>query len=254
MAEDLWERCDGAETVRRISGRAWRVVEGQHVVSTRKLVDSREEQEILESLIDDHKPPLPTDPAIDGLHYLLSTPFRYPPLRHGSRFSTRNEPAIWYGSARLRSALAETAYYRLLFLEGTSAELGPLVLEVSAFRASYRTPRGVDLCRGPFEAHHETLAAPDSYTQTQRLGAAMRASGVEAFRYPSARDAVDGVNIGLFTLRTFASKLPDSPENWSAVLDREGVEFVKKDFFERRTFRFPRAQFEVNGKLPAPAL
>jgi len=240
MSRGIWERCGGKATSRRISGKAWRVVEGQHVVSTRKLVDSRDEQEILETLIEERKPPLADAPEFEGLHYLLSTPFRYPPLRHGSRFGTRNEPSLWYGSTRVRTALAETAYYRLLFLEGTAADLGPLVLELTAFRAPYRTSRGVDLCRAPFDVHHAVLAAPDHYEQTQRLGAAMRGAGVEAFRYPSARDAAGGVNVGLFTPRAFASKRPESPEGWSAVLTRDAVEFVKKDFIERRVLHFPR--------------
>jgi hypothetical protein len=237
-----------------MGGKAWRVVEGQHVVSTRKLVDSRQEQEILESLIDERKPPLSDRPEFEGLHYLLATPFRYPPLRHGSRFGTRGEPGIWYGSSRLKTALAETAYYRLLFLEGTTAEIGPLLLELTAFRAGYRTRKGVDLCRGAFEAHRAGLAAPDSYATTQPLGAEMRAAGVEAFRYPAARGPAKGVNVGLFTPRAFTSKLPDRPESWSAVLTREAVEFVKRDFFDSRTVRFERDQFEVGGRLPSPGI
>jgi len=224
------------------------------VVSTRKLVDSREEQEILEELIEQGKPPLRHVPDLAGLHYLLFTPFRYPPLRHGSRFGTHDEPAIWYGSARVRTALAETAYYRLLFLEGTEADLGTLILELTAFRVPYRTSRGVDLCREPFDAHLAVLAAPDRYEQTQGLGAAMRGAGVEVFRYPSARDPAGGVNLGWFTPRAFASKLPESTEGWSAVLDREAVEFVKKDFIQRRVLRFSREQFEVAGRLPSPSV
>jgi hypothetical protein len=254
VAWNLWDRCGGHDAVRRITGKAWRVVEAQHVVSTRKLVDSREEQELLETLIEERKPPLPDRPEFEGLHYLLSTPFRYPPLRHGSRFATRNEPALWYGSSRLKTAFAETAYYRLLFLEGTEAEIGPMVLELSALRARYRSPRGVDLRRAPFDENREILAAPDSYAETQRLGAAMRESGVEAFRYPSARDVTGGANVGLFTPRAFASKLPDHTEGWSAVLDRTAVEFVKKDLFERRSLRFPRERFEVEGRLPGAAI
>ena len=72
-----------------MSGPTWRVVEAQHVVSTGKLVDAPEEQAALEMLIDSSKPPIPAAEEFAGLHYLLSTPFRYPPLRHGSRFSTR---------------------------------------------------------------------------------------------------------------------------------------------------------------------
>jgi hypothetical protein len=253
MAPSLWKRCGAVDNLRRMGGKAWRVVEGQHVVSTRKLVDTREEQEVLEALIEERKPPLGDDPAFRGLHYLLCTPFRYPPLRHGSRFASRAEPAIWYGSTRLRTAMAETAYYRLLFLEGTTAKLDPLVLELSAFRVPYRTVRGVDLSREPFDRHRSTLSSPARYDETQLLGSEMRAAGVEAFRYPSARDDAGGVNVGIFTPRAFTSKLPEEPEGWSAVLTRQAVEFVKKDFFRRRTVRFPREQFEIEGRLPAPA-
>jgi hypothetical protein len=254
VAVDLWQRCGAEANLRRISGRAWRVVEGQHVISTRKLVDSAEEQGILEELIDGAKPPYPDDDDRRGLHYLLATPFRYPPLRHGSRFGTRDQRSIWYGSSRARSALAETAYYRLLFLEGTSAEIAPLVLELSAFRVPYRSPRGVDLCRPPFDAYHERIASPLRYDEAQRLGRAMRDAGVHAFRYPSARDGAGGVNVGLFAPRAFAAKLPEQTAGWSAVLTRRTVEFVSKDLVRPRRVQFSREQFEVDGRLPSPAL
>jgi len=72
------------------------MVEAQHVTSTRKLVDSDEEQQILEKEIDHVKPTLPDDAEFRGIHYLLSTPFRYPPLSHGSRFGTRHERSLWH--------------------------------------------------------------------------------------------------------------------------------------------------------------
>ena len=253
MAVDLWKRCGGSAHLRRISGKAWRVVEGQHVISTRKLVDSAEEQRILEELIDESKPPLPDDAEFAGLHYLLATPFRYPPLRHGSRFGSRDERAIWYGSSRVRTALAETAYYRLLFLEGTSADLDPLVLELSAFHVPYRSHRGVDLFRAPFDAHRKTIASPERYDATQRLGRAMRAADVDVFRYPAARDATGGVNVGIFRPRAFASRIPESAVGWSAVLTREAVEFVSKDLVLPRRVHFDRRRFEIDGRLPAPA-
>ena len=60
---------------RRLSGPCWRVVESQHRVSTMKLVDTLEEQELLEILVDGTKPQVPPD--CRHLHYLLFTPFRY---------------------------------------------------------------------------------------------------------------------------------------------------------------------------------
>jgi hypothetical protein len=239
--------------VRRLGGKAWRVVEAQHVISTRKLVDSAEEQEILERLIDDAKPPLPEGEEFRGLHYLLATPFRYPPLRHGSRFGTRAERSLWYGSALPRTAFAETAYYRLLFLEGTTAGIEPVTVELSLFNVSVRTSKGVDLTRPPFDAQRNVIASPISYKATQRLGAGMRAAGVQAFRFPSARDAKGGKNLALFTPRAFVAKLPSVPETWYCVATRARVELTKIDIFERRRWSFPRADFEVDGDIPQPA-
>src|SRR3954468_13479640 len=142
MSSNIWTRCAGDSEIRPLRLAPWRVVEAQHQLSTRKLVDSAEEQMLLEDLIDQAKPP---SAAPRKMHYLLSTPFRYPPLRHGSRFGTRFERGIWYGSETLRTAFAEVAYYRLLFLEGTSAELGTITTQHTAFQVAARTPRGIDL-------------------------------------------------------------------------------------------------------------
>ena len=226
-------------------------MEAQHLVSTRKLVDSDQEQAIVEDLIERVKP---GDVAgSNGLHYLLATPFRYPPLRHGSRFGTRGEPSLWYGSREVRTAFAEFAYYRLLFLEGTAAELDPITAEVAAFHVRVRTPRGVDLTAAPFTAHRRALSSPSRYASSQGLGRKMRAEGVEAFRYFSARDTEEGVNVALFTPKAFAAHRPDRLETWHSRADREGVEVRSRNLLERRGFVFPRTQFEVRGSLPAPA-
>jgi hypothetical protein len=230
------------------------VVEAQHRNATRRLVESDAEQELLEALIDRAKPPSPTGPEFQGVHYLLLTPFRHPPLPHGSRFGTRAERSLLYGSEVLETAMAETAYYRLLFLEGTAADLSPLTVELSAFRADVRTKAAVDLTRPPFDAHHRVLASRTRYDLTQRLGAEMRADGVELVRYPSARDVGGAPNVALFTPRALAKKQPRAQfETWRCVASRERVEMQKLDWLERRRLVFPRAQFEVSGVLPAPA-
>jgi hypothetical protein len=227
------------------------VVESQHRVSTRKLVDSNEEQALLEDLIDRVKPPDITD---GRLHYLLSTPFRYPPLKHGSRFGRRHERGIWYGSTDRRTAFAEVAYYRLLFLEGTRASLGTVTTPLTAFTASIRTTKGIDLVVKPFEAHRRAIASPTSYASSQALGTAMRDAGVEAFRYPSARDDKGGINVAAFAPSVFGNTKPKSFETWYCTSSRDRVEVTQGDYFKRGEFLFPRSQFLVQGALPAPAL
>lgn len=251
MSSSIWTRCAGGSEIKRLQLTAWRVVESQHQVSTRKLVDSNEEQALLEDLIDGVKPP---DITRGKLHYLLSTPFRYPPLEHGSRFGRRHERGIWYGSTDRRTAFAEVAYYRLLFLDGTRAELGTLTTPLTAFTATIRTAKGVDLVAKPFDAHRRAIASPTSYASSQALGAAMREAGVETFRYPSARDDRGGVNVGAFAPAVFGNTKPKSFETWYCTASLERVEVTQSDYFKREEFAFPRSQFLFQGVLPAPAL
>ena len=251
MSSNIWTQCAGDSELRALRLSPWRVVEAQHQVSTRKLVDSAEEQALLEELIDRVKPP---DLTGGRLHYLLFTPFRYPPLRYGSRFGGRHEPGIWYGSETRKTAFAEVAYYRLLFLEGTRAALGVVTTSLTAFTVRMRTTRGVDLVAPPFDAHRKTIASPVKYTASQALGTAMREAGVELFRYPSARDVDGGVNIGAFVPAVFGSAKPHGFETWHCTATRERVELATSDYVKRETFAFPREQFLVGDALPAPAL
>jgi hypothetical protein len=250
MSSSIWTRCAGDSEIRPMRRTPWRAVEAQHQVSTRKLVDSLDEQAVLEEMIDRAKPP---DACGGGIHYLLFTPFRYPPLRHGSRFGTRRERGIWYGSESRRTVFSEVAYYRLLFLEGTAADLGDVTTQLTSFTVRMRTQRGVDLVSPPFDAHRRTIASRTSYDSTQALGAAMRAAGVELFRYPSARDTEGGVNVAAFSAVVFGSAKPRGFETWHCRASRERVEVTKRDYFSRESFTFERAAFLVNGSLPAPA-
>jgi hypothetical protein len=254
MSQSIWTRCGDASSHRAYEGDAWRVVENQQLVGTRKLVDSEDEHELLELLIDGAKPPPPRGADFEGLHYLLATSFRYPPLRYGSRFGTRAEAGIWYGAEGIGTALAEVAYYRMVFLDGTAASIAPLMVELTAFRASLRTDRALDLMAAPFAAFADEISSPVNYETAQRLGNDMREDAVVLFRYRSARDAEGGANIGLFSPSAFRRKEPFGFKLWHCVVDEKSAEFSRKDFVEKGRFTFPREQFLVDGKLPAPAV
>jgi len=228
----------------------WRCVEAHHVISTRKLVDSDAEQAVLERLIESVKPPA----EASRLHYLLFTPFRYPPLPRGSRFGTATDPSLWYGSQEVRTALAETAYSRLLFQEGTTADLGAIETTHTVFRVRLRTDRGIDLLARRFRRYRGRLASTTRYDETQVLGRALRALGIEALRTPSARDPDGGVNIAAFVPSVFRRSRPRDFETWYVVSTREAIEFRKRDYLKPESCRFTRDVFLVGGKLPAPAV
>ncbi len=252
MSSNIWMQCAGSSELRALQLVAWRAVESQHEVSTRKLVSSADEQELLEELLDRVKPRANVG---ERQHYLLFTPFRYPPLRYGSRFGTRSDLGIWYGSDQPRTAFAEVAYYRMLFLAGSQALLEPVSTTLSCFSVRMRTTRGIDLTTLPFVEHRADISSPVSYQTSHTLGHSMRSAGVEVFRFHSARDAQDGVNVGAFTPAVFHHATPQHFTRWYCTATHGAVDFTRGDLVrsgERHVFA--REQFLVDGVLPAPGV
>lgn len=75
---DVWPQFEGGGAIKPIMATIYCLVESQEKVATLALVDNVYEQDVLEELIETTKSNLPEDSA--ALHYLLKTPFRYPPL------------------------------------------------------------------------------------------------------------------------------------------------------------------------------
>jgi len=247
---DIWAACREAVVPVVLGGELIRAVESQEQIATRTLVDDLAEQALLEDLLELSKPPVPDGSA--HLDYLLSSPFRYPPLKYGSRFGTRNEPSLFYGALAVAPALAETAYYRLVFWSGMlmPPPMGRLTTEHTLFAARYATTHGLRLNESPFTAYTSTLTDPISYKDTQLLGRHMREAGIEAFEYRSARDPAGGINIALFTMRAFAEPAPLWKQSWLCDTREEEVSFYNKI---QGTWTYQRKQFLVDGQLPLPS-
>ncbi len=247
---DIWKACAGQAQPESLAGTAIRVVESQEQIATNSLVDDLAEQALLESLLDEAKPPAPAETR--RLHYLLATPFRYPPLRHGSRFGGPNQPSLFYASVELRTALAETAYYRLVFWNGMTLPppSGKLVTAHTVFGAAYATDHGLHLQNPPFAAFTKQIANPAGYSDSQLLGQRMRDAGIEAFQYPSARDRQGGLNVALFSPAALKKSKPTFQQAWLCDTDGERVMFYSA---EESTLVFPMESFLVDGVLPQPA-
>jgi hypothetical protein len=223
-------------------------------VSTRRLCDTLEEQELLEEIIDEVKPPGPTDAGFAGLHFLLFTPFRYPPLPHGSRFGAVTDRGIWYGALLVETCLAEKAYYQILFAAGTAAALPNLTSIWSAFQAEIRAPRALDLTAAPFARFEREISSPTSYAASHALGASLRAAGVAACQFVSARCPRRGTAVALFE-PAFGSRRPvGTAQTWRSTLTGQGCEVSPVNAADPTVLVFPRAHFEADGRLPAPGL
>jgi hypothetical protein len=197
----------------------WRAVEAQHVASTLRLVASAEEQALLEQLLDDTKPPLPTD--AQALHYLLATPFRYvSPV--GSRFRAPAHAGIWYGAEAQRTACAELGFWRWQFLvdsDGLEA-LDPAPQTVLCAGIDARL---VDLTAAPFKRARPQWTDPRDYGPTQAFALTAREADIDAIRYESVRDPERGGAIAVLRPSCFKPHQPLTQEMWFLTVRRAVV-------------------------------
>lgn len=198
---------------RRYAGRVWRLVEAQHRISTNRLAGDVEDQALLESLVEEVKPVMPR--AARALHYLLGTPFRYGYAK-ASRFRQANErPGIFYASEHVATAVAETAYWRLLFFSRSTGFVPPTaVVEHSAFTVPITVDRALDLMAPPFDARATRWMKPDDYGDCHTFAAAARGIGAQAIRYASVRDPDHRANIALFDPTAFTEPAPAIEQTW----------------------------------------
>lgn len=223
----------------------WRLVEAQHRISTNRLAASAEDQALLEQLVEEVKPALP--PAARNLHYLLATPFRYGYAKP-SRFRRAGErPGIFYASEHVRTAIAETAYWRLHFFSRSPGFAPPAsVVEHSAFTIPVEAPRILDLMDAPFARDADAWTDPEDYAPCQQLAAKARAVEAQAIRYESARDPERGANLALFDPAAFAAKAPVISQTWHFRYERGLLTaFAALPSEERYSFSF--AQFGLEA-------
>ncbi len=231
-----------------VSGTCWRIVEGQHHVSTLALVDSVAEQERLEQLIEATKPTLPV--ACRGLDYLLFTPFRYRPYPHGSRFRRAGlTPGVFYASAQVETAIAEAAFYRLLFFAESPATPWPAnASEHTAFSVKYGG-KTLDLTRPPLARQRARWMHPTDYAGCQDLADKARAAEVEVLRYASVRDPQHRTNVALLTCRAFRAKAPADRQSWRIRVSPSGAQALRE--FPKASLDFARDAFAADARLSA---
>lgn len=232
----IWETCEGSKYLTPLRKEPWRIVEAQHISSSRDLVDTLEEHDYLEELLEESKPKV-----LKEKDYLIFTPFRYPPLKYGSRFGQNYEPSLWYGSLELSTAFAEVAYYRLQFFNDTSAPLDYIEIPMTAFQTILSTQRGIDLTTPPFKAYTAEISNKHSYESSQALGTAMRNAEIEAFIYFSARTQQPEKNIAAFTPAVFQKNnnlYIHHQQNWLCIANQHQIEFTRLGILarERRIF------------------
>ena len=218
----------------------WRAVEAQHVVSTMALVDTLEEQAVLERLLDASKPPVPA--GAGKLHYLLFTPFRYGPPPGGSRFRAPTDPGVLYGADEIRTACAELGYWRWRHLLDSPAMTAMPARAQTVFRARVDTVT-VDLRAAPFVRDRTAWTHPADYGPCQRFAATAREASVGAIRYESVRDPRHAGCSAILDWRAFAKPAPVDSQTWTLSVTRDRVVWQRTDALRSEAFEFTAARY-----------
>jgi RES domain len=217
-----------------------------------KLVDSLGEQDVLENLIEQTKPAYPTDCA--GLHYLFKTPFRYGAgYPRGSRFRRAGmTPGVYYASEQARTAVAEMAFYRLLFfVESPQTPWPANPSEYTAFSAAIRSPRMLDLILPPFDRDTESWTRPTDYGPCQAFADVAREVEAEIIRYASVRDAAGGASAAVLTCAAFAETEPLEAQTWRIGVGENGAYAIRE--FPPDRVAFGREAFAADPRIAAVA-
>ena len=242
MSSPIWTPDALASEAGRYAGSGWRFVEAQHQVSTLKLVDTLEEQRILEGLIETTKPVVPAD--CRHLDYLLAAPFRYgASLPRGSRFRRAGRTrGVFYASEQCETAVAEIAFYRLLFFAESPRTPWPReAVEYTALTVALATDRSVDLTVQPFVGYRATWIDPVDYEPCQELADAARGARLALIRYESVRDPHNRANLAVLVCGAFSRSRPLDRQTWRIRIGPTGVQAICE--FPRYGMEFPPGAF-----------
>lgn len=229
MSSPTWTPDALSSEARAYAGACWRLVEAQHRVSTLRLVDNLAEQEVLEELLEDSKPAVP--PECRHLDYLLATPFRYgAPYPVGSRFRRAGRtPGVYYGAEHPETAVAEMAFYRVLFFAESPGTPWPDdAAEYTAFSAELGSDAAIDLTVEPLVRDRARWTHPTDYEPCQALADTAREAGLELIRYESVRDPDGRANLAVFVCRAFRRPQPVERQTWWIRLGAGGVQAIRE--------------------------
>lgn len=212
---------------------AWRGVETQYIAASMKLVDTLEEQALLEQLLESSKPP--TAQSATSKHYLLLSPFRYFP-QHSSRFRPGQQSGLWYGSSTLPGACSEIAYWRMRFIQDSAGLVtdGELVTEHTFYQACVRG-RAINLMSHPWVQLSHLWKHASDYSATHKLAEAATAAAIDWIQYESVRAPSCALAAALTPDAVFADNatLEQSRQEWICKATRDTVMMIRKSGSER---------------------
>lgn len=253
MSANIWTPTALRSEARPWQGAGWRAVEAQHQASTMALAHGNiADQATLENILEEVKPLLPAEAS--GLHWLLSTPFRYFPPKSGSRFRKKNDPGVFYGADERKTACAEAGYWRWRFwMDSDGLRTHSKTMQITLFEFHAATPLAIDLTLPPLSADHAVWTQPSDYSATQQLASQAREAEIELICYESVRD-ISGQNPGSKCLAILTAKMfknvrqayRDKQQTWNLHIQPPHLTTWQRELHAEESFVFDYSKFAID--------
>jgi hypothetical protein len=198
-------------------GNIWRVIEGQYRSSTVRIVDTDDEHNVLEKLLEESKPPVPA--PCQHLDYQFWSPFRYGKYPKSSRFRRAGPtPGVWYGAEDPLTAVCETIWGAVRFYSASPATPMPRwPVEHTAVQADIQTAIATDLISDDMKDQGRWMD-PNDYSDCLLLAEQVRDDHCAAIRYASVRHPENAPNIAVLQCSAFAQPAPIGLQTWHIML------------------------------------
>ena len=165
--------------------RGYRVTEAQESGALLRLVDSAQEHDVLEQLIERSRPRLL--PQYHRLARPLADTLRFSAPPGGSRFGGPADRNPLYGARSIETALADAARRRINFLSGMQTPVcSEIVTSHLSFGFDILSDRGLDLTLPTLCQTTPDEPSALQFARDQQLGKEMRDNKIDAFMFPSA--------------------------------------------------------------------
>ena len=175
------------------------------------------------------------------------------PIRTGrASAAPATRTASGTGRERVETAVAEMAFYRLLFFAESPSTPWPRgIAEFTAIAATLATARLIDLADSRFDADRAALEHPTDYAACQSFADAARRDGAEIIGYRSVRDPAKGGNFAVLTCAAFARPAPVAQQTWNLRISGTGVLALGPGSGDR--LGFDRTAFANDPRIAAMA-
>lgn len=215
MLSHIWSHTEiSAESTRTVKP-LWRMVGDDSVRAVAAIVDTAEECEVLEGIVDSFKPKVPV--SLYKLHYLLYSPFRCDSIpRTGSRFRGIGHLGVFYGADSVNTAAAEVSYWRYKFFSAAGITRTSPV-HYTAISVKIDTS-AIDLRSAPFNVDAASWEHPTDYTDTQQFAQSARDAGIGCIYYRSVRSLTDSLCAAVLNPMAFASFSPTKQQPWTMTI------------------------------------